>query len=121
MFDEMADWLESILPDYIISSGMWVDHPGVYDRFICSLQSSGGSAIDVDDRRPRFRILLLGPREGREHVGKVQVDAERLLLETYQGEPPCGAAVLRAMGEVTGPGYTTENRPWCQVDLQITF
>ena len=122
MFDEVLEWIKAVLgQDYQYSRGMWVDHQGVFDSFICSVQGSGGPAIDVDDRRPRFRVILLGPREGRQHVRQVQEDAERLLLATLELEAPCDAASIRAMGEVTGPGYTTENRPWCQVDLQIAF
>ena len=120
MYDALVDWLETILPDYQMSRGMWVDNPALNDLFICAVQASGGPAIDVDDRRPRYRVILLGPRNGRQHAAQVQADAEAIQAATMAGQP-CGAASIRAMSEPTGPGYTQENRAHMQLDLQITF
>lgn len=121
MFDEVLEWLQLLLPDYLISRGMWVDHPDLSDVFICSVQQAGGAAIDVDDRRPRYRVILLGPRNGRQHVEEVQADAEIIQAATMCDDHPCGAATIQAMTEPQGPGYTSENRAWWQVDLQVTF
>ncbi len=122
MFNELIEWLGAILPGYEISRGMWVDHSSIYDAFICSVQSSGGPAIDVDDRRPRYRIVLLGPRNGRQHAQAVQQAAEAICEATIEGALiPCGSAAIRAMTEPVGPGYTSENRAWVQVDLQIIY
>src|SRR5690606_39737204 len=98
---------------------MWVDHVALNDAFICAIQSVGGPQIDVEDRRPRFRVILLGPRNGRQHAAEVQGHAEALIIAAMESEPPCGAAHLRVISEVTGPGYTSENRAWCSIELQV--
>lgn len=121
MFDELHEWLQEVLPTgYQFSRGMWVDAPQVYESFICSINPAGGSAVDVDDRRPRYRLILLGPRNGRQHMPAVQDAADAIIRATIEQAEPCGAAGIRAMAEPS-IGYTTENRAWAQVDLQITF
>lgn len=120
MFDALVDWLTAVLgTDYQYSRGMWVDHAAIKNLFVCSVQATGGPAVDVEDRRPRFRVLLLGPENGRQHAQQVQADAEALIAATMDGAAPCGAANIRAMTEVIGPGYTAENRAWVQVDFQV--
>lgn len=120
MFDELVDWIAVILgTDYQYSRGMWVDHPAIKNLFVCSVQATGGPAVDVEDRRPRFRVLLFGPENGRQHAQQVQADAEKLIAAAIDGAPPCGAASIRAMTDAIGPGFTAENRAWVQIDFQV--
>lgn len=121
MYNHVADWLAALLPSYSMSRGPWVDHSSLRDKFICSLHGAGGAGVDVDDRRPNYRIVLLGPREGIQHASQVQQDAEAIIQAAMSGQPPCGAAGIRALSEVIGPGHTTENRAWCQLDLQVVY
>lgn len=121
MYESFVEWLQLHLGStYQYSRGMWVDHAALNEAFICAIQSVGGPQIDVDDRRPRFRVILLGPRNGRQHAAAVQGHAEALIIATMESEPPCGAAHLQVISEVTGPGYTSENRAWCSLELQAT-
>lgn len=122
MLDELIAWAESVVgTDYTFSKGMWLDHPGVSGDFIAAVMANGGPPVDVDDRRPRYRIILLGPRKGREHTGAVQAAIEALTLAAMGDSTPCGAASVRAVGEPAGPGFTTEDRPWFSVDLEVVF
>lgn len=121
MFDELVSWLEDILPNYQMSRGMFIDSPALYGSYICSVTASGGAAIDVDVRRPRYRVVLIGPRNGRQYADEVQADAEKIMAATQDPDVPCGIAIIWAMGEPIGPGYTTENRAHMQLDLQVTL
>lgn len=121
MYDALMDWIKEILPDYVVSRGQWVEHSSIHGRFVCAVLQNGGPKIDVEVRRPRYKLILLGPRNGREHTGKVQDDAELIQQATMDREPPCGAVILWTAGEPVGPGFTSENRPWVQVDLQMTY
>lgn len=119
MLDELKIWIEAILgPSWIYSQGMWTDRPGIEASSICSIQSDGGPQPDVDDRRPRFRVILLGPIQGA--PGTTKSAAEALAQAALTTAPPCGAAHIR-ISEPTGPGTTTENRRWFGLDVEIIF
>lgn len=122
MYEAFVDWLNAALAGaFEISTGQWVDGPELRDTWIAAVQQNGGPPVDVDDRRQRFRVLLLGPRNGRQHVGTLNQHIETLVQTTLGDAVPCGAAAVRAMGEPVGPGYTTENRAWYSLDLQVLF
>lgn len=119
MLDELIDWIEAILgPSWVYSMGMWVDRPDIAERPICSTQSDGGPQPSVDDRRQRFRVILLGPVRGPVDPAKDAADA--LTAAALTATPPCGAAHIR-ISEPTGPGTTTENRRWYALDVEILF
>jgi len=120
VFDAFVDWVKATVgQDYLYSRGMWVDSPAVHEAFIASVQQTGGSDPDVEDRRLRFRVILLGPRDGRKHVTQVEQTMESLAQAALGDSSPCGAASVRAVGEAVGPGYTSENRPWYSLDFQV--
>ncbi|RSE88594.1 phage tail termination protein [Achromobacter denitrificans] len=123
MFEQFKEWVALTVPasTYAFSRGMWQDGPEVAQQWFCALLQMPGAAPDVDDRRPRYRVLLLGPRNGREHAGAIQATAEALAQAALGDIAPCGAASVRAIGEPVGPGYTAENRPWYSVDFQVLF
>lgn len=120
MFNELKEWIESLLDSkYQYSMGAWVDNESV--QYICAIYSTGGAPVDVDTRRPRFRILLLGPVNGRQYGATLLSDIELIMQESIDGTVPCGAAAIRAMTEPSGVGYTEENRPFVSVDFQLTY
>lgn len=122
MYDAFVAWLKGILgAGYQYRHGQWVDAEHLSSQSICLIQASGGAAIDVDDRRPSFRVLLLGPQGERGAAQEIKADIYALAQATIEAEPPCGAALVRAMTEPTGPGYTTEDRAYWLLSLQITF
>ena len=122
MILELKDWVLAQLPTYSPAIGEWQDSPATYERFIFAIQAHGGSPR-VDVRYPNFRVLLLGPRNGRDKQLQVFADADKLVAATMAENAiiPCGAANLRALGEPTGPGLTTENRIWVSVPFEIIF
>ncbi|MFM9867045.1 phage tail termination protein [Achromobacter xylosoxidans] len=120
VFDAFVEWVTSIVgPGYLYSRGMWVDSPAVHGDFIASIQKMGGPEPDVEDRRPRFKVILLGPRDGRKHAISVEQTMESLAQAALGDSSPCGAASVRAVGEAVGPGYTSENRPWYSLDFEV--
>lgn len=119
MFENLKEWVESILTTpYIYSKGAWVDSTNL--EYVCALYGMGGPAIDVDDRRPRFRVLLVGPKNTRNST-QLESDIELLIQAAMTMEPPCEAASIRVIAEPVGPDYTKENRAWVSVDFQITY
>lgn len=121
MFEEMKNWVQTVLPAYTLASGQWVETETIKKSFIANVIAMGGPQVDVDDRRPRYRVILLGPRDGRVHNNAVIQAAESLVTAALGDSIPCGAAGFRVLKEPQGPGYTTENRPWASIDFQITI
>ena len=122
MYSHFMDWVESIVGStFQMSSGQWQDHPGLDDIWVAAVLSQGSLAIDVDDRKPRYKVIVLGPRNGRQHVMALAAVAEALAEATLGDLLPCGAASVRVMSEPTGPGYTTEDRVWFSVDFQLIY
>ena len=119
MLDELKDWIEAILgPSWVYSMGMWTDRPDIAASPICSIQNDGGLQPDVDDRRQRFRVILLGAIQGA--VGPVKTAADALSSAALSSPPPCGTAHIRIF-EPAGPGTTTEDRRWYALDVEIIF
>lgn len=122
MYEAFVDWLTAVLGEtYEVSSGQWVDSPDLGETWIAAVVQNGGPPVDVDDRRQRYRVILLGPRNGRQHGTTINQNIESLVQAVLGDAVPCGAASVRAIGEPVGPGYTTENRAWYSLDLQVLF
>ena len=121
--NDFKEWVAAALGQaaYIYAYGMWVETAQTAANSYCVVQSTGGAAPDVEDRRPRYRVILLGRRNERGDSELVLADAELLMQASLGDSAPCGAANVRAIGEPVGPGFTTENRAWAQVDFEVLF
>lgn len=116
----MIDWIRNNVElEYEFSIGQWIDMPALAESNICALRHAGGTPTVADDRRQRFQIILLGPKNKRESALPLLGDANRLVERAITGSRPLSAANLRAIGETIGPAYTAENRPWVQVDFEV--
>lgn len=119
--NDFVDWLKLHLgAGYLYWHGDWIDTAATATAFYCAVRADGGPRPDVDDRRARYSVVLLGRREERGD-GQQLMDAAQLLMQaSIDGPAPCGAANLRAMGEPVGPSATTENRAWVKLVFEIT-
>ena len=122
MIQELQEWVSAHLPTYKPFIGQWDDSPALADDFMFAVQSSGGTP-QAEIRYDMFRLLLLGPRNGRKHQLQVMADANLLINNTMSEGAiiPCGAANLRALSGPVGPALTTENRVYVSVPFQIIF
>lgn len=119
--DDLRDWFALMLPDYTLALGQWVEPPnGDTSRYVV-IQAAGGGAPVLDVRYPRFRVILLGRRQHPEDAPGIMTDAGALVTAGIEDSRPCNAALLRATGEPTGPGLTTENRAWASFTIEVIF
>lgn len=122
MITDFRDWAGTVIDGYAFAYGQWVETSAIDGNRYCVIQAAGGAAPVVDTRYPRFRVVLLGRRNHREDAQQLMQDANALITTGIDGdELPCKAANVRAMGEPSGPGYTTENRAWVSVDFEAIF
>lgn len=119
---DFQEWVAIFLPDYEAWIGPWEDNPANKNKFVFGIQQQSGGAPVVDIQRANYRVVLLGPQNGKNQKLKVMRDCQALIDATIQHEiMPCGAANVRSLGAAMGPGLTAENRPWAQLNFELIF
>lgn len=122
MLLDFQQWVSVYLPDYAPWIGPWEDNQNNKTQFIVSIQQQSGGAPVVDVQNANYRVVLLGPQDGKKHKNKIMSDAGLLIKAAIKREiMPCGAANLRSLGAAMGPGLTQENRPWAQLNFEMIF
>lgn len=123
MVVEFVDWLRALLPsDYVPFVGAWQDTAQNKGQFLFAVQQEPSSAPVVDVQRANYRVVLLGPQNGREYQLRIMQDAQALVNDAIERAIiPCGAAHVTSGGSAMGPGLTTENRAWAQLNFQLIF
>ena len=121
--EDVEAWvLLHITPGYVVAYSPWVETGIDQTSSYCVISPDSGPAPDVEDRRANYTVFLIGPRNKAEESERLMSDANAVIAAIIDGGViPCGAANIVATGEPKGPGLTTENRAWVQVDFQITF
>lgn len=119
LLTDVRDWVVAALPAGYTSMFAWVESSSDAAKRYCIVQQTGGSGPVVETRYPRFRVILLGRRNERGDAQQILTDIEGLVQVAMGDSAPCGAANIRAITEPVGPGFTTENRAWAQVDFEI--
>lgn len=118
--DALIEWLK--LQDWLSTAvyfrGPWIDDSGNRDKYMVSLAGSGGGGSGVFTRKQNIRVILLGPIDGNTQT--LDEIAAATLSRTITGDyQACGIAQIEVIGGIIGPGITTENRPWCEINFQL--
>lgn len=122
MLLDFQQWVSVYLPDYKPWIGPWEDQAADKTKFMVSIQQQSGGAPVLDVQTANYRVVLLGPQDGKMHKNKIMSDADLLIKAAIKREiMPCGAANVRSLGAAMGPGLTQENRPWAQLNFELIF
>lgn len=123
MYEQLEEWLRIFLQGtaYTYQHGEFSDATDDAGNFFCALIQTGGPTPDVEDRTKRFSIYFIGRAQNRGDAQKVLADAESIVQATMGEIMPCGAARVGTMTEPIGPGFSNENRAFCQLDIEINF
>lgn len=122
--ESFVEWLEAVpaVSGYTLSRGMWQDDESAYQTRFIALMAGAGRAPGIIERYPVVRVLVLGKRGERNVAGAVaELEAfANSLIEQAAAVPytECLAQV-RPIGDIMGPGYTTEDRPWYELNFQL--
>lgn len=125
--EDFAAWLKlQLLPaDYSYSRGMWVDSTELASRRVVSYRADGGGAPREIHRTQRVRLIVLGPQKSRAIAGLVpaiEADCNAILDRIMGGDFKYGCLTqIRATGDIMGPGYTTEDRCWYELSLELVI
>lgn len=122
--DEVLAWIQAVpeFAGYVPSRGAWVESAALDDKRILALFSEGGGNPGVIERYPRVRVLILGKRNERAVAGAVAELVQHVELLAQRGftEYKSGCLTqIRMIGDIIGPGYTTENRPWVEINFEL--
>jgi hypothetical protein len=118
--DALIDWLK-INPTLVGADyfrGPWEENENNTDKFLVALMGNGGGGQSPYTRQQNIRVIMLGPINGNtQELDNIAASTlNRLLSGDYKA---CGIAQIEVIGGIIGPGITTENRPWCELNFQL--
>lgn len=122
--DEVLAWIMAVpeFAAYVPSRGMWVESASLDDKRILALYGEGGGNPGPIERYPRVRVLILGKRGERNIAGAVAelaAHADLLAQRAFTTYKTDCIAQIRMIGDIIGPGYTTEDRPWFELNTEL--
>jgi len=99
--------------------GQVIDDSTTASARLVSVLANGGSAgLELDP--VNARVMVFGPRQPP--AGEMQAieNALKTLSKRLKTDyRTCGIAQIKVIGGIIGPGRTTENRPWYEINLQL--
>lgn len=123
--DIVKQWLEAdpnwTAYGFEFQQGRWSDTPANAKKRLCFLTSTGGrTGADPGVFFDSVRVLLVGPQKGGSDMMFIRNLAyairTRMIEEFRQG---CEAFSLRLMAAPMGPNFTTEERPWIELNIEV--
>lgn len=121
-FEDVEAWLKLHITGYAHVFAPWVETGQDGPTKYCVLAGDGGLRPIAEDRAKNFTVFLIGPVRSQQASKTLLADASLIMAAIIAGEVlPCGAANIVALGEPIGPGLTSENRAWVQINIQVMF
>lgn len=99
--------------------GMWQDSPTNANKRLCALAMNGGRSPPTATYRI-VSLTLLGPRNGKADAPALELIAVGFGERLETDFTTCEVAQIRLLSGIVGPGYTAENRPWYELQFEIT-
>ncbi|MNJ16345.1 hypothetical protein D3C77_106060 [compost metagenome] len=104
---------------FSLARGFWRDSPTNATKRIAQIAMTGGAAPIADVSRNTASLILLGPQKGTADAPAIEEIAEKIRQRLFTDYKACGVAQIRLVGGIIGPGYTAEDRPWYELNLEI--
>lgn len=119
----IKQWLEAdpLWSSYQFSMarGFWRDSTANATKRIAQIAMTGGAAPIADVSRNTASLILLGPQKGAADAPAIEEIAEKIRQRLFTDYKTCGVAQIRLVGGIIGPGYTAEDRPWYELNLEV--
>lgn len=117
------DWLEAYVSTagYTISRGMWEETNNSTKKFV-AVWSDGGRSPNGEVQYPQIRVIVTGRANGRAlgDTEAAELFAESLFDAAVANFKTSCMMNIRALGSVMGPYYTETNRPWAEINFELT-
>lgn len=123
-YQDFVDWFSAApgADGYTRARGTWVDSPTNDDKRFAVFTFQGGPKPDVDRYSVTVDVLLLGRKQERSVAGAlpdIENFAYTLVQRSMQSYCSGRITAIRSVGIVTGPGFTTEDRPWFSLSFML--
>lgn len=116
-YDDFVTWFNETpgASAYTRARGSWVDSPTNDAKRFAVFEFMGGPKPDVDRFSAAIDVLVLGKKGERNVAGALpdlEAFAYSLVRRSMVGGCSGSITSIRVQALPTGPGYTTEDRPW---------
>ena len=118
------DWLEAYVSTagYKMSRGMWEEIAGNSGKKFVAIWSNQGRSPNGEIQFPDIRVIVTGRANGRS-LG--DTEPSELFIESLFDAAIANFSTscmmqIRPIGSVQGPYYTETNRPWYEINFELT-
>lgn len=117
------DWLEAYVSTagYTISRGMWEETNNSTKKFV-AVWSDAGRSPNGEIQYPHIRVIVTGRANGRAlgDVEPTEIFIESLFDAAIANFSTSCMMQIRPIGSIQGPYYTETNRPWLEINFELT-
>lgn len=117
------DWLEAYVSTagYTISRGMWEETNNSTNKFV-AVWSDAGRSPNGEIQYPHIRVIVTGRANGRAlgDVEPTELFIESLFDAAIANFETSCMMQIRPIGSIQGPYYTETNRPWLEINFELT-
>lgn len=122
---ELITWLKTNPglsgTDALYFRGQYNDTAANASRRVVSVQGVGGDDGILLDMQ-EVRVLVLGPKGNPAgEMVAIETALRTMAVRLKDDYRACGIAQIKVIGGIIGPGRTTEDRPWYEINLQLTI
>ena len=119
------DWLEAYVSTagYTISRGMWEEAgTGSATKKFVAVWSDSGRSPNGEIQYPHIRVIVTGRANGRAlgDTESAELFIESLFDAAIANFSTSCMMQIRALGSIQGPYYTETNRPWLEINFELT-
>ena len=107
--------------DALYFRGQYSDTAANTTRRLVSVQGVGGDTGVLLDMQ-EVRVLVLGPQGNPAgEMAAIETALQTMQQRLKTDYTACDIAQINVIGGIIGPGRTTEDRPWYEINLQLTI
>lgn len=122
--EAVKEWLESdplwASYGFAFAQGEWIDTAANATQRICYLTAMGGrSSPEPSLFYDSVRVTLLGPQKGGAQMKPIRDIAYAIRQRLITDRKTCDVTQFRLQAAPVGPGFTTEKRPFMELNFEI--
>lgn len=122
--EAVKEWLEADPAwssyGFEVFQGIWRDSATNANKRLCVLTAMPGRVSNTQDvDYDSVRVTFLSAQKGNADTNPLRAIVYGLRERLKTDNRNCDVTLFRMQGGPTGPGYTTEERAWFEINLQV--
>lgn len=123
--DAFLEWLQAytVTTGYSISRGMWTESTATSGKKFAAIWiASGSPPIAGVVQFPQIRLIITGTVGGRSkgETPDIEAYAHGIIEAAISNHCTDNIVNVRPMGGIQGPYYTANDRPWYEMNFELT-